>query len=209
MARPRTVVFVLLLLVMLLPPEASVAAPDSYSKTNHGISNLQANSPSVGGATDKDVGCVVDAPYDNHRGESWIAVDPSNPAHLVGMSKFFFAPLFYLFHLGSCASFDGEKTWSNAGIPGVDCQSAPAFPWVNITNPILAFDANGIIYSTVLPYSFRHNPAGNQVWGVVANSAVSVVQLTDGGIAWKMGSQGRPLAMYPKSDYDTGAAERG
>jgi hypothetical protein len=40
--------------------------------------------------TDENGGCVVNAAYNNHRGNSWLTVDPSNPAHLVGMSKFFF-----------------------------------------------------------------------------------------------------------------------
>ncbi len=199
MARSHTLIFVLLLVVMLLAPDASVAAPDSYAKSNHGIPNIQASSAAVGGANDSNGGCVFDAPYNNHRGESWIAVDPSNPAHLVGASKFFFDPLFYLFHLGSYASFDGGSSWSNEVIPGFDCQSAPAASWVNNTDPILAFDANGIVYGTMLPYSFKYNPAGNQVWGVVPNSAISVVKSTDGGITWNMGNKGKPLAIYNSS----------
>ncbi len=199
MSRSHTLIFALLLVVMLLAPDALVAAPDSYAKSNHGIPNIQASSAAVAGATDSNGNCVFNAPYNNHRGESWIAVDPSNPSHLVGMSKFFFDPLFYLFHLGSYASFDGGKTWSNGVIPGFDCQSGPAFSWVNATDPILAFDPNGVVYSTMLPYSLKYNPAGSQVWGVVPNSAISVVKSTDGGITWKMGNQGQALAIYNSS----------
>ena len=199
MSGSHSFVCALLLVVMVFAPSIIVAAPDSYAKSNHGIPNIQASSPAVAGATDKDGGCVVNAPYNTHRGESWIAVDPSNAAHLVGMSKFFFDPLFYLFHLGSYASFDGGNTWSNEVIPGFDCQAAPTFSWVNTTDPILAFDPNGVVYSTMLPYSLKYNSVGSQVWGVVPNSAISVVKSTDGGITWKTGNQGQPLAIYNSS----------
>ncbi len=195
----RRLFFALLSASTVFGPGVSVAGPDSYSKSNAKIPNIQASSPATGGATDKDGGCVANAAYNNHRGESWVAVDPTNPNHLVGSSKFFFDPLFYLFHLGSYASFDGGNTWSNEVIPGFDCQSAPTFSWVNNTDPILAFDPNGVVYSTMLPYSLKYNPAGSQVWGVVPNSAISVVKSTDGGTTWKMGNQGQPLAIYNSS----------
>ncbi len=56
MARSHTLIFVLLLVVMLLAPDASVAAPDSYAKSNHGIPNIQASSAAVGGANDSNGG---------------------------------------------------------------------------------------------------------------------------------------------------------
>src|SRR5260370_3756687 len=117
MSRSHTLIFAMSLVVMLFAPSMIVAAPDSYAKSNSKIPNIQASSAAAGGATDKDSSCILDAPYNNHRGESWIAVDPTNPNHLVGSSKFFFDPLFYLFHLGSYASFDGGNTWSNEVIP--------------------------------------------------------------------------------------------
>jgi len=119
----------LLLASTLFGPGVSVAGPDSYSKSNGKIPNIQASSAASGGATDEDGNCAASAAYNTHRGESWIAINPSNPNHLVGMSKFFFDPLFYLFHLGSYTSFDGGSTWSNEVIPGFDCQSAPTFSW--------------------------------------------------------------------------------
>jgi len=179
----------LLLASTFFGPGVSVAGPGSYSKSNAKIPNIQASSPATGGATDKDGGCALNAAYNNHRGESWIAVDPTNPNHLVGSSKFFFDPLFYLFHLGSYASFDGGNTWSNEVIPGFDCQSAPNFSWTDNTDPILAFDPAGTVYSTMLPFSFKYNTAESQVWGVVPNSAISVVKSTDGGTTWKWGTR--------------------
>ncbi len=108
---------------------SGVALADSgpYAKSNAGIKNVQASSPTFAGATDKNSVCVNNSAYNNHRSESWIGVDPTNSNHLVGTSKFFFDPVFYLFHVGSYVSFDGGKSWTNAVIPGFDCQSAPNF----------------------------------------------------------------------------------
>src|SRR5260370_730019 len=108
----------LLLASTLIGPGVSVAGPDYYSKSSTKSANIQASSPATGGATDKDGGCVLNAAYNNHRGESWLAVDPTNPNHLVGSSKFFFYPLFYLFHLGSYASFYCGNTRCHEVIPG-------------------------------------------------------------------------------------------
>ncbi len=185
--------------LLLLPPAPSFAGTSSYEKSNAGIKNIQASSPAFAGATDRTGGCVNNGAYDNHRSESWLAVDPTDPNHLVGTSKFFFDPVFYLFHLGSYVSFDGGKSWSNAVIPGFDCQSAPNFSWTDTTDPIHAFDSSGRVFSTLLPFSFTYNPAGNQVFGVVPNSAISVVKSTDGGVTWTMGNQRQPLAIYNSS----------
>jgi len=185
--------------LLLLPPVPSFAGTSSYEKSNAGIKNIQASSPAFAGATDRTGACVTNAAYDNHRSESWIAVDPTNANHLVGTSKFFFDPVFYLFHLGSYVSFDGGKSWSNAVIPGFDCTSVPANSWTDTTDPIHAFDSAGRVFSTLLPFSFTYNSAGNQVFGVVPNSAISVVKSADGGVTWAMGNQGQPLAIYTSS----------
>jgi hypothetical protein len=175
------------------------AGSASYAKSNAGIKNVQASSPAFAGATDRTGDCVQNAAYNNHRSESWLAVDPTNPDHLVGTSKFFFDPLFYLFHLGSYVSFDGGNSWTNAVISGFDCQSAPNFSWVDTTDPIHAFDSAGRVFSTLLPFSLTYNSAGNQVWNVIPNSAISVVKSNDGGASWTMGNQGQPLAIYTSS----------
>ncbi len=180
---------------------SGIALADSalYAKSNAGIKNVQASLPAFAGATDRTGACVDNAAYNNHRSESWIALDPTNPNHLVGMSKFFFDPVFYLFHLGSYASFDGGKSWTNQVVPGFDCQSAPANSWTDTTDPILAFDSSGAIYSNMLPFSFTYNPAGNQVWNVIPNDAIFMVKSTDGGNSWRTANGGQPLAIYTSS----------
>ena len=164
-----------------------------------GVANIQASYPVVGGATDKTGACAANARYNNHHSESWIAVDPKNPQHLVAMSKFFFDPLFYLFHLGAYVSSDGGLHWKDAIVPGFDCQTAPHNSWVDTTDPILAFDAQGNVYSAFLPFSFKYNPDGRQVWGMVPNDAVFVVKSTDGGDTWNIANNGAALATYNSS----------
>ncbi len=175
------------------------AASSPYETSNARIPNIQASSPATGGATDSTGACAKDAAYNNHRSESWIAVDPANPMHLVGMSKFFFDPQHYLFHLGSYVSNDGGQSWTNAVIPGFDCQSALSNSWVDTTDPNLAFDSRGVVFSTFLPFSFKYNPEEHQVFGVVPNDAIAVVRSTDGGNTWTVANQGQPLAVYTSS----------
>ena len=189
----------LLTTMLLVWERAALADSASYAKSNAGIKNVQASSAAFAAATDRNSTCINDAAYNNHRGESWIAVDPTNPNHLVGTSKFFFDPVFYLFHLGSYVSSNGGTSWTNEVIPGFDCQSAPNFSWVDTTDPIHAFDSAGRVFSTLLPFSLTYNSAGNQVWNVIPNSAISVVKSNDGGNTWTMGNQGQPLAIYTSS----------
>jgi len=172
-----------------------------YSASNSGIPNLQVSSPlsmQGVGATDNRGGCVFNSPYNNDRSESWIAIDPTDPSHLVGMSKFFFMPTYYLFHVGSYSSFDSGSTWSQSVIQGYDCQSAPSNSWTDTTDPVLAFDTSGVVYSAILPFSFTYNSANQQVWNVVPNDAIFVSKSTD-GLTWQVANGGRPVAIYNSS----------
>ena len=186
--------------ILVIPFQAFAAKPSALTyATMPGVTNVQASHTVVGGATDRTGACVPNAQYDNHHSESWIAVDPTNSQHLVAMSKFFFDPQYYLFHIGAYVSRDGGLHWKDAVIPGFDCQSAPNNSWVDTTDPVLAFDAKGNVYSAFLPFSFKYNPDGHQVWGVVPNDAVFVVKSADGGDTWAIGNQGVALATYNSS----------
>jgi hypothetical protein len=175
------------------------AASNSYDTSNKGIPNNQASSPTTGGALDRTAACVTNAAYNNQRSESWLAIDPTNPSHLVGLSKFFFDPEFYLFHLGSYVSNDAGKSWTNGLIKGFDCQSAPTNSWTDTTDPIVAFDSEGTLFSLILPFSFTYNTQGIQVNNVVPNDAIFMVKSTDGGNTWTIGNQGQALATYTSS----------
>lgn len=194
--------YLLISLVLLLSFQnlPSLALP-SYEKSNNSVQNIQVSSPFSSpniGATDKRGQCTANAAYSNDRSESWLAINPANPDQIVGMSKFFYDPTYYLFHVGSYVSNDGGKSWSNTVIPGFDCISAPGNSWVDTTDPVFAFDSSGKIYSAMLPFSFTYNSANQQVWNVVPNSAIFVVSSND-GLNWSLENNGKPLAIYTSS----------
>jgi hypothetical protein len=86
--------------------------------------------------------------------ESDIRVDPTNPKHLIGSSKWFVSAEGYNHLFGFYESFDGGKTWSVQGhIPGYE-------GWTDNTDPVGAFDGFGNYYELFLPYQFFYNADG-------------------------------------------------
>jgi hypothetical protein len=86
--------------------------------------------------------------------ESDIRVDPTNPLHLIGSSKWFVSPEGYNHLLGFYESFNGGKTWLTQGhIPGYE-------GWTDNTDPVGAFDGFGNYYELILPYQFFYNADG-------------------------------------------------
>jgi hypothetical protein len=80
--------------------------------------------------------------------ESDIRVDPTNPNHLIGQSKWFVSGEGYDHVLGFYESMDGGATWPVQGhVPGYE-------GWTDNTDPVGAFDQYGNFYSLVLPYQF-------------------------------------------------------
>lgn len=87
--------------------------------------------------------------------ESDIRVDPTNPNHLIGSSKWFVSAEGYNHLLGFYESFDGGKTWPVQGhIPGYE-------GWTDNTDPVGAFDGFGNFYELILPYQFYYNSDGS------------------------------------------------
>ncbi|HUZ82185.1 MAG TPA: hypothetical protein VMU73_08050, partial [Gaiellaceae bacterium] len=87
--------------------------------------------------------------------ESDIRVDPTNPKHLIGSSKWFVSAEGYNHLLGFYESFDGGKTWPVQGhIPGYE-------GWTDNTDPIGAFDSYGNYYSFILGYQFFYRSDGS------------------------------------------------
>ena len=108
--------------------------------------------------------------------ESDIRVDPANPMHLIGQSKWFVNSEGYNHLLGFYESFDGGQTWPVQGhVPGYE-------GWTDNTDPVGAFDPWGNFYSLVLPYQFYYDKFGshkydngsNQVNPAVPPEAVAV-----------------------------------
>jgi len=85
--------------------------------------------------------------------ESDIRVDPTNPQHLIGSSKWFVSAEGYNHVLGFYESFNGGQTWATGHIPGYE-------GWTDNTDPVGAFDGFGNYYEFILPYQFFYNSDG-------------------------------------------------
>jgi hypothetical protein len=95
--------------------------------------------------------------------ESDIRVDPTNPKHLIGSSKWFASAEGYNHLLGFYESFDGGTTWSVQGhIPGYE-------GWTDNTDPVGAFDGYGNYYEFILAYQFFYNKDGTHNFTVGAS----------------------------------------
>ncbi len=86
--------------------------------------------------------------------ESDIRVDPTNPLHLIGSSKWVVSAEGYNHLLGFYESFNGGATWSTGHIPGYE-------GWTDNTDPVGAFDGFGNYYEFILPYQFFYNSDGS------------------------------------------------
>ncbi len=96
--------------------------------------------------------------------ESDIRVDPTNPKHLIGSSKWFVSAEGYNHLLGFYESFDGGKTWPVQGhIPGYE-------GWTDNTDPVGAFDGFGNYYEFNLPYQFYYNADGSHNFKINPNN---------------------------------------
>jgi len=92
--------------------------------------------------------------------ESDIRVDPTNPNHLIGSSKWAVSAEGYNHLLGFYESFDGGQTWPVQGhIPGYE-------GWTDNTDPIGAFDGYGNYYSFILGYQFYYNGNGSHNYNI-------------------------------------------
>jgi hypothetical protein len=86
--------------------------------------------------------------------ESDMRIDPANPSHLIGQSKWAVNAEGYNHLLGFYESFDGGATWPVQGhVPGYE-------GWTDNTDPVGAFDPWGNFYSLVLRYQFYYGNGG-------------------------------------------------
>jgi hypothetical protein len=128
--------------------------------------------------------------------ESDIRVDPTNPNHLIGSTKWFSSPEGYNHVLGFYESFDGGKTWPTMGhVPGYE-------GFTDNTDPVGAFDAWGDYYQALLPYQFFYDKSGFHKFQVgnepnpgIPNEAVAVAVRKHGasGVTdWMTTHNGQP-----------------
>jgi hypothetical protein len=86
--------------------------------------------------------------------ESDLHVDPTNPRHVIAVSKWFVNVEGYNHLAGFYESFDGGATWPQQGhIPGYE-------GWTDNSDPVGAFDPWGNFYAVVLPYMFGYLRTG-------------------------------------------------
>jgi hypothetical protein len=130
------------------------------------------------------------------KSESDIRVDPTNPRHIIGSSKWFTGAEGYNHLIGFYESFDGGRTWTVMGhIPGYE-------GWTDNTDPVGAFDPYGNYYEAILPYQFFYDAGGHKKYEVgnepnkfVANEAVSVSVRPHGATSvgqWITSHNGQP-----------------
>jgi len=130
------------------------------------------------------------------KSESDIRIDPTDPSHVIGSSKWFTGAEGYNHLLGFYESFDGGQTWPVMGhIPGYE-------GWTDNTDPVGAFDPYGNYYEAILPYQFYYDKGGHKKYEVgnepnpaVVNEAVSIAVRPHGATAvgdWITTHNGRP-----------------
>jgi hypothetical protein len=156
--------------VMATSGQVSCYRPEVPYFTNNGPNDGYSGMSSCPGATTgEDTG--AGAPYPTQAGsnagypasgpmlvkehsESDLRVDPTNPAHLIGSSKWIVSAEGYNHLLGFYESFDGGSTWPVSGhIPGYE-------GFTDNTDPVGAFDGYGNYYSLILPYQFAYESDG-------------------------------------------------
>jgi len=102
--------------------------------------------------------------------ESDLRVDPTNPMHLIGSSKWIVSAEGYNHLLGFYESTDGGKTWPVQGhIPGYE-------GWTDNTDPVGAFDTHGDYYSLILPYQFFYRTDGTHNFQINPNAEPNPTQ---------------------------------
>ena len=190
------------LLAALASSSQAVAAGWSSGIT---VPNQVASSPTTGGgypvppgATKPDPGTCGLGPFNANHSESWLAVKPGTET-LTGASKFFFDKYstYYMFYLGSYTILNGTPS-GNAQIPGYDCVSTgtQAMPpsWTNNTDPSVAYDTTGRVYSLNLPF--------NAYWsgGMHPNGAIGLTYSDNNGRTWTTGNGGQFLDQLSNSN---------
>src|SRR6516164_9169946 len=185
-------------------PGATAASGSGWT-SSVSFTNQVASSPTTGGGypvppgqTFPNPGTCQAGTFDSNHSESWIAVKPGTE-DLVGNSKFFFGNYskFYDFYLGSYRILNGTPSGDNQ-VQGYDCISTgtQAMPpsWTNVTDPNVAFDSQGRVYQTTLPF--------NAFWGgstLHPNGAIDVSYSNDMGQHWVKGNGGQDLEQSPNA----------
>ena len=181
--------------------------------------NTVVSTPTSGGGYDElppvAGGCVGPSPnnFNANHSESHLAVMPGTE-QIVGSSKFFFDRFStnYNFYLGSYNIPGTNPTAAtNNIIQGYDCSTTETTPgvlnqnmppsWTNTTDPNVAFDSQGRVYQTMLPF--------NAFWTNLRPDGEITVSFSDDlGAHWVTGNGGQALEQVPNaSSFQLGHVE--
>jgi hypothetical protein len=171
--------------------------------------NLVVSSPTSGGGYPQmppvEGGCHGPSAnnFNANHSESELAVKPGSE-QIVGSSKFFFDRFStgYNFYLGSYNINGSTSTHSNNIIQGYDCSTTETTPgvlnqkmppsWTNTTDPNLAFDTQGRVFQTMLPF--------NAFWtNLHPDGEITVSYSDDMGTHWVRGNGGQALEQVPNA----------
>ena len=120
-----------------------------------------------------------------------LAVNPTDPANVVVASKDVDPLASKCVWAVAQASHDGGASWATSYLGGKTSERAPTDPlfgWQCITDPIMAFDAEGTLYYSIQAYDHTMeaseipDPLKGQVFAV--GSAILAARSTDGGVTW-------------------------
>jgi hypothetical protein len=192
---------------LALAPGQLVAGSGSPWSSTVKASNLVVSTPTSGGGYPENPpvagGCVGPTAnnFNANHSESELTVEPGTE-QIVGSSKFFFEKFStgYNFYLGSY-NINGTKH-SNNIIQGYDCSTTETTPgvlnqnmppsWTNTTDPNVAFDSQGRVYQTMLPF--------NAFWtNLHPDGEITVSYSDDLGAHWVTGNGGQALETVPNA----------
>ena len=120
-----------------------------------------------------------------------LAVNPTDPDNVVVASKDVDPLASKCVWAVAQATHDGGASWQTSYIGGKTAERRPTDPlfgWQCITDPIMAFDADGTLYYSLQAYDHTveagelPGPLAGQVFAV--GSAIFAARSTDGGLTW-------------------------
>jgi len=160
---------------------------DATQKQNHAYLNNEYQIDNIQVSTS---GVITGAPYIvNDFSEVMVSLDPTDPNHLLGASKFFYNPASYAFYTGVFESYDSGLTWTELQPPGVSVYSLTS-------DPVTTFDELGNGYFTLLTRGptgldmLKKQPGLGWEWPVIVDRTTSTDK------QWIMGDQD-PLLISP------------
>jgi len=202
------VAFLAMVALIAVWPSGLTPAAGMWTSTVS-ATNVVVSTPTSGGGYPElppaSGGCVGPTAnnFNANHSESELTVKPGSE-QIVGSSKFFFDRFStnYNFYLGSYNIDGATLSHSNNIVQGYDCSTTETTPgvlnqnmppsWTNTTDPDLAFDSQGRVYQTMLPF--------NAFWtNLHPDGEITLSFSDDMGAHWVTGNGGQALEQVPNS----------